>query len=374
MFIQFMDPYLFWIGAPCVLLAGLALAWYSTKLTVSARAFFGDLALLGPLSPKTVTQTRSLWAQWILFFMLLLAAAAGPNASSTPTLARAGALQVVMVVDVSNSCGAEDYRPYMPVPAGSTAPGLMYQFGTRCDMAKLIAERDLLPQLKDNEVGIITVAGAGYNMWDLTRDHEGALKYMLGNYVKPGAAPGGGADYTSGLQSALKAFKIAGGTNKERFIVLFADGGFTGDRAELDKVLAELNKENIKLLIIGLGGHTPVTVPTFDSTTKQRNGAYEGTTAYEPEILKHMESTVKGATLYHAAPGAGPVAYNFPEKAGGAYAVPRQSNLYYWFLIADLLLLASITLGGGGVPNRKLAWALVSEPYVWLRDKVSRKS
>lgn len=371
--ISFMVPYLFWIGAPLVLLAGLALAWYSTKLTESTRSYFGELALLGPLSPKTVKQTRSLWAQWIALFVILITAAAGPSGTSTPTLAKAGALQVMMVYDVSLSCGAEDYRAFIPAPPGKQIPGAMYEWGTRCDMAKLITERDLLPMLKDNEVGLVTVAGAGYNMWDLTRDHEGALKYMLRNFVKAGAAPGGGADYTSGLQTALKGFDAMGkDASKERFIVLFADGGFTGDKAELDKVLAELNKRNIHLLIVGLGGMTPITVPTFDSSTKQRNGAYDGTTAYEPEILQHMRDVVTGSTLIYAAPGSGPVAYNFPAKAGGLYAVPQQSNLYFWLLIADMLLLASITFGGGGLPRRDMVVPLFKEPYDWVKGKISR--
>jgi len=371
--ISFMVPYLFWIGAPLVLLAGLALAWYSTKLTESTRSYFGELALLGPLSPKTVKQTRSLWAQWIAFFVILVTAAAGPSGNDTPSLARAGALQVMMVYDVSNSCGAEDYRAYVPPAPGQEVPGSMYAWGTRCDMARLITERDLLPMLKDNEVGLVTVAGVGYNMWDLTRDHGGALKYELQNFLKPGAAPGGGADYTSGLRTALKGFDSMGkDDSKERFIVLFADGGFTGDPAELDKVLAELNKRKIHLLIVGLGGLTPISVPTYDSTTKQRNGAYEGTTAYEKAILEHMRDVVQGSVLIHAAPGSGSVKYNFPAKAGGLYAVPKQSNLYPWLLLVDMLLLVSITFGGGGLPRRDLVVPLFKEPYDWVKGKISR--
>lgn len=369
MFIQFMDPYLFWIGVPIVLVSGLALSWYSTKAIEGARKFYGDLALLDLFTPRSQKQTRSIWAQWILFFMVLVAAAAGPNASDTPSMVRAGAVQVMFLIDVSPSGGAEDYRPYIEAPPGKSVPTQMYQWGTRIDMAKQLIRRDFLPQLKDNEVGLITVQGSGYNMWDLTRDHNGAFSYMLENFVQVGAAPGGGADFASGIQAALDEFKLIGGKDKERFIVLFSDGGFTGDKAELDKVLQELNKQNVRLLVVGLGGHTPVAVPKYDSSSKQRNGAYEGTTKYEPALLEHMAKSVKGGTLLAAPPGTEHVKYDFPAKAGGLYAVPKKSNLYFWFLIFDLLLLANITFGAGGLPKWKLVLALCLEPFTWLKNR-----
>ncbi|MBX9685666.1 MAG: VWA domain-containing protein, partial [Candidatus Obscuribacterales bacterium] len=223
--------------------------------------------------------------------------------------------------------------------------------------------------------GLITVMGLGYNMWDPTRDHEGALKYLLDNFVKVGAAPGGGADLASGLKAALDGFKLAGGTDKERFIVLFTDGGFTGDNAALDKVLAELKQERVHLLIVGLGGAAAVTVPKYDPTSRQRNGAYEGTTQYEPAILQHMLSLSEGATLIAAPPGSEKVSYNFPQKAGGLYATPKQSNLYVYCLALAMLILLNITFGGGSLPKRKLAGLLLGrELLLKLKKRFSAGS
>lgn len=370
--IQFMDPYLFWVGVPLVLGLGIALAWYSTKLIEGARRFYGDLALLDLFSPANSTQTRSIWAQWIAVFLLILTAAAGPNMNDTPTLAEAGSLQVQIVVDVSPSAGAEDYRRFLPVPPGHPGANPMYQFGTRLDMMKRIVEQDILPQLKHNEVGLITVQGSGYNMWDLTRDQE-ALKYMLRKFVKVGAAPGGGADFSVGLAEALAGFKNIEGKGKERFIVLFTDGGFTGDREALDKVLAEIEKEKIHLLIIGLGGSQEITVPKYNSSTRQRDGAYEGTTKWEPEIAEYMLSKLSRATLLTAPPGTERVVYDFPAKAGGVYATPKQANLYPWLLAAALLLVLNITFGGGGLPRWKLAGSIILAPVTWVREKLAGK-
>jgi len=350
------------------------MAWYNTKGVEQARKFYGTEALLDLFSPRNFVQMRALWAQWILFFLVIVAAAAGPNASSTPTLARAGALQVEAIYDVSNSMNAEDYRAYDKPAPGDSMPTAMYQWGTRIEHAKRIMNSDFMPQLKDNEVGLITMEGSGYNMWDLTRDHSGALAYMHRKFVKVGAAPGGGSDYTSGIKAALDEFNLISpkDDSKVRFIVLFSDGGFTGDRAELDKILEECNKRNVRIVLVGLGGSAQLTVPKYDPTTQQRNGAFNGTTAYEPGIYEHIQSVAKDATILMAPPGTDHVSFNFPAKAGGLYAIPTKSNMYPWLLIFDMLLLVSITIGGGGLPKWRLAVAFFLEPYIWLKDKLKR--
>ncbi|MBX9689613.1 MAG: hypothetical protein K2X27_23080, partial [Candidatus Obscuribacterales bacterium] len=136
--IQFMDPYLFWIGSAAVLLVCFGFAVYSTKAVEGARKFFGELILLDQFSPSGLRELRSLWIQWTCFFLLLIAALAGPNATDTPTQARAGALQVQLVFDVSPSMGAEDYRSTLPQTNESKQAGAMYQWGTRLDAARFI--------------------------------------------------------------------------------------------------------------------------------------------------------------------------------------------------------------------------------------------
>jgi hypothetical protein len=337
------------------------------------RQLWEDHVQLDKLSPTSKWQNRSLWFQWVVLLEVLLLALAGPNFSTMPEMVAAGAVQVQFLYDVSPSMGAEDYRSFLPAPPGGTIPDAAYAWGTRLDAAKYYMN-DLLPQLENNEAGIITIEGVGYNLWDVTRDltPTGAFHHMLDKFVKPGAAPGAGADYTSGIQAALDEFDLVSqsekaiGDNAEKvkFIVFFSDGGFTGDAAALDKELDLLKKNNVRLLIVAMGGSNAVNVPKYDETTHRRNGEfYAGTTALDDGILKHMRDAVPGSELIYAPPGTAHIHYSFPQKAGGLYAKATQSNLRPWLLALALLLFASITVGGGGLPR----WRLIN-PVQHLAD------
>jgi hypothetical protein len=207
--------------------------------------------------------------------------------------------------------------------------------------------------------------GSGYNMWDLTRDlsKSGAFNHVLEKFVQIGAAPGGGSDYTSGIQAALDEFDLITGVEnnlgdtaeKVRFIVLFSDGGFTGNEADLNKVLDEVAKRKVRLLMVAVGGDTPITVPKYDGTTGRRNGQYyAGTTKLESAIFEKMKKRVPGSEVIFAPPGTETINYSFPQQAGGLYARATQSNLRPWLLLVDVLLLLLITAGGGAMPRWRL--------------------
>jgi hypothetical protein len=258
---------------------------------------------------------------------------------------------------------AEDYRAFLPAPDGQAMPDKSFQFGTRLDAAKYYTTQ-LLAQLKDNAAGLTTLMGEGFNMWDITTDlsPKGAFNVMRQKFVQIKSAPGGGSDYTAGFKTAIAEFdlmtevhkRLGQSTDKVHFIVLFTDGGFTGDQGELNTMLAELKKRQIRLLIVALGGNTPITVPKYDDTTRRRNGEfYDGTTKLEPQVLVAMQAAVPGSQLIYAPPGTSEISYSFPQAAGGLHALPAHSNLRSWLLMGDVLLLIWITIGGGGLPRWK---------------------
>lgn len=362
--VRFMDPTVLWVWVPIVLVLGGAFAWYNLRTLEGARQLWGDHIFLKQFSPRNAAQTKSLWLQWLCFVVVLVIALAGPQVSTAPDMVPAGSTEVEFVYDVSPSMGAEDYRPFLPAPEGQSMPDKSFQYGTRLDAAKYYTTQ-LLVQLKDNAAGLTTLMGEGFNMWDITTDlsPKGAFNVMRQKFVQIKAAPGGGSDYTAGLKAALAQFdlmsevhrRLGQPTDKERFIVLFTDGGFTGDPAELKKMLGELGKRRIHLLIVALGGNTPVTVPLYDETTKRRTGKYyEGTTKLEPQVLVQMQAAVPGAQLIYAPPGTVSIDYSFPQHAGDLHALPAHSNLRAWLLLGDILLLIFITTGGGGLPRWKL--------------------
>lgn len=357
--IEFQAPLLFWVGIPLVLSVVAALA-YANLLTVdSVRRLWGDQVMLDQFTPRDKRQSYSLWAQWIALVAVLLLACAGPNISQTPQMVPAGAVQVVFMYDTSPSMGAEDNKSYMKAPPGVDSSA---QWGTRLDLAKQLT-RQLLPQLGNNEAGLITVMGAGFNMWDITRDlsSRGAFNHMLDKFVKLGAAPGAGADYANGLLSALAEFEVISEHQKKhgdtaekvKFIVFFTDGGFTGDPKALDEALDKVKQANVRLLVVGIGGNAPITVPKYNDQGRRSGEFYAGDTKLETKWLFRMKDRA-GADLILVNPGTTSIEYSFPQKAGGLYARPSQSNVTPWLLLAALVLFVSITTGGGGRPRLQM--------------------
>jgi hypothetical protein len=299
-----------------------------------------------------------------------------PYGNFAPELARKGALQVEFVVQVNNAMADESDRKYHP----EGDPGMMFQYDSRLDMVKRFIDNDFLPELKGNETGVTTFEGLGYNMWDLTADNQSpnsAFRIMLDTYTQVGAAPGAGANISSGLDSAMQEFDLITKLDKQsgdsaaktRFIVLFTDGNDTSDPQALASAEAELSKRHIHLLIVGLGETYPVSVPTYDATTHERNGAYDGQTSYQPKVLAAIQQAVPGADLIYAPPGTEHVNYDFPQKAGGLYAEPHQSNLYAWLVAAALLVVLNLTIAGGRLPRLRYAAELIGEAVDYVRFK-----
>lgn len=364
--IEWMNPHWWlWVLAAwgvIALTAALSVAWNQV-----ARNHWADQVALDTFSPPDSRREIALWVQWALLVGLLVACLCGPNVSALPESVAAGAVEWENVFDVSPSQGAEDTRPYYAALTGERDPGESFQWGTRLDTNKAFFKRDILPQLVDNKAGIITLEGVGYNMWDLTGDlvSDGAFQYMLNQFVQVGSAPGAGCDFTSGIQAALDEFDLmdriaaakSGTANgpKARFIALWTDGGFTGDREALNKVLDKLVARKIRLLIVNTAGRVAVPVRKFDADShKFTRDYYEGSTAADSSVLNLMVKRMNGlGTLIEAPPGTKRIEYSVPQQAGGLYSRPVTSNLKLYFLAAAALLFLSITTGGGFFSRRR---------------------
>jgi hypothetical protein len=388
--IQWSDSH-WWVWVLTGIFVTALLAAYNLRVVDSKRDFWADRLVLGEFSPQSCYQSRSLWLQWIAIVALLTTASFSPNVTTMPQMVEAGSVEWQNVFDVSNSQAAQDTRPYYAAVSGEKDPGKVYQWGTRMDMNKALFKRDLLPQLKDNKAGVITVEGTGYNMWDVTSDigPGGALLHMLDQFVQPGSAPGGGCDYTSGIKAALDDFDLISSIEKKqgdtgdkvRFIALYTDGGFSGDEQALMKMLDELVKRQVRLLIVDDAGSVPYTVGKYDVHTHKANGeSFDGTTASTPGLLLKMVNRMQGlgTIIIAQQPGvygmSGPekatadvleaqghllytpysnmqLKYNIPQKAGGLYSRPAHSNLKPILLTIVMLLFFSVTTGGGGFPR-----------------------
>lgn len=343
---DFMNPERLWsLGVVLPLVFFVAYVGYQAK--IAARRRYGQPNLVDRHTQRFTFARVVLGALvWTAIAALLVVAAARPTLPESPDEVQAGTMQVIVVMDVSKSSGAEDYRGKMPgSPPGSTeASG---PSGSRVDMTKYQI-LEIMRAISGNELGIVTYQGEGFAQSDLTTDFV-ALRFVVKNFVKVGKAPGGGSDYARGLRTAFEAFKRDEAPNKQRVIVLFSDGGFTGDPAELQKVLGDLQKENIKLVIVGVGGFEPVAIPQYDTNdvfigNLKKQDAVVFTTIEEAP-LKDL-AAVTGAEYHHLAPGSTSLNIRWASSLGGSKVEPRVTHIYAYFIGTALALLFVLSISG----------------------------
>lgn len=213
------------------------------RKTIFLRSF-GDQTLL----QQTASRFPALQQGWLLTALLLLPFLGTILALADPRLPygvqhlRTGALDVIMVFDVSKSMAAEDYG-----------------MRSRLAQAQQIADH-LLPQLQGNRVGFVTFAGTGFRQAELTDDLR-ALAFILQHWVKVDAIQVGGSDITRAIETALARFP--NDAEREQIILLFSDGG-TGE-GNFHEVLRHARQRGIRIITLGLGRLKPSKIPQYDA-------------------------------------------------------------------------------------------------------------
>lgn len=119
-----------------------------------------------------------------------------------------------------------------------------------------------MPTLERNKIGIVNYTGQGFIQAELTDDYS-ALNWIMTKRMGINQAPGGGSDYAEGLKTALQMFKDQKPNRLQKVILLFTDGGFTGQQSELSKVLSDIRQGGIKIIVVGVGASNPVPIPKY---------------------------------------------------------------------------------------------------------------
>lgn len=319
--------------------------WLNVKARLAARRVYGEGRLVDRYTRKPESWGAILKSTaWLVIAALLVVAAAGPYRPEAPDQVKAGTLQVVIVMDVSRSMAAEDYRDSMPDDGTKTE--IVGPYGSRLDMTRYMIGQ-IMQSVQGNQVGIVTYSGEGFPQADLTTDFT-ALRFVVKNWIKIGGAPGGGSDYARGLAQALETFKRDADSGKQRVIVLFSDGGFTGDQAELAKVVDEMRAAGVRLVILGLGSTSPVPIPVYERDQLkgyfQKDGQVVTTSINEGPLTQLAAAS--GGEYHHIAAGQELPRLEWSSTLGGTRVEPRVEHLYQWVLGLALSLLFVLSLSG----------------------------
>lgn len=235
---RFANPQYLWLLAAIPLLL-LIFAW-AGRMRRRRLERFGSLTTLEELMPE-VSQGRIvlkfLLFEVALFFLIL--AAARPQFGSKLREEKAEGIEMMLLVDVSNSMLAEDFAP------------------NRLERTKYAINK-LFDGLKQDRVGLVVFAGEPKVQLPITSDYRMAKAFA--NRIDPSLVSVQGTAVGKALEQALLSFSSETATEGEahsRVMVLITDGENHEDDALA--VAARAAELGIRIYTIGIG--TPEGAP-----------------------------------------------------------------------------------------------------------------
>jgi Ca-activated chloride channel family protein len=141
------------------------------------------------------------WLRWIALFISVIALT-GPRLLYRQTEAEAKGIDVMLVLDISDSMLQKDF-------AGES----------RLDAAKDVA-RNFVLQRSNDRIGLVVFRGRGYTQCPLTLDHD--VLAMLLDRLTPGVIQDEGTAIGTAILIAVNRLKVSESSNK--VIILVTDG------------------------------------------------------------------------------------------------------------------------------------------------------
>lgn len=246
---RFANPHIFWLLSLVVVL--VALFVYGVYIQRRRLRQFGNPDLLRTLMPN-VSYIRPQLKFYLLAVALVLIvfALARPQIGSRLEKSDTTGIEVMMVLDVSNSMLATDVAP------------------SRIENAKMMLSK-LIDQMPDNKVGLIVFSGDAVVQLPMTADNVSAKMFLSTITTKSVANPGTAVG--TALDLAIKSF---GEENKDigRSIILLTDGENHEDDAVAAAKLAR--EKGIMVNVVGFGSPqgSPIPVQGTMSFWKDKDG------------------------------------------------------------------------------------------------------
>lgn len=316
-----------WIGlALAVLVAATVYLWHRSR----ARAVdaLGSSGMLERLTRVDLSGSAPRRAVLVVGALLLLALAlAGPQWGAQEVEEQTSALNVILVVDVSESMWAEDVQP------------------NRLDRARLEARR-LVNELAGNRLGLVVFAGSGYQLSPLTIDH-GALHLYL-DALDPTVAGTPGSSPAAAIREALELLEDDRAGRGDAAIVFLSDGESHDADGDVASAAADAASRNTHIFVIGIGSERGEPIPRHDRLGERiggfkRDGNGEVVlTRLEREPLASAARATGGFWARADEGGANRVLAELTELRRGHGRVTRGvrwTPRFQWFVAAAIALL-----------------------------------
>jgi Ca-activated chloride channel family protein len=230
---------------------------------------FGNPAMLRSLMPGVSGYRRAFKsAVQLIVLALVILAAANPQIGTKMETAKREGVDIFVLLDVSNSMKAEDFRP------------------NRLENAKRQISL-MLDRLKSDRIGIVVFAGDSYLQLPLTGDYS-AARLMIAA-IDTDIVPVQGTAIGSAIRLARKSF--VKGEQKHKVMILISDGENHEDDAV--KETREAAKEGIIVHAVGMGSPVGSPIPLGGGFMKDSEGNVVMTRLNE-QLLREAASAGKG--------------------------------------------------------------------------------
>ena len=214
----------------------------------------GDSVLVNQLAPEVSKNRPTLkMILFVLAYSLIIVGLANPQIGSKFEEVKRVGVDVIMVLDVSNSMRAEDIHP------------------SRLERAKLAISK-FIDRLENDRIGIIVFAGQAYVQLPITTDFN-AAKLFLSN-ITTDMIPTQGTAIGAAIDLANQSF--VGNDNKHKVLVIITDGeNHEDDAIESAK---KANETGVVIHTIGMGSVEGGPIPVYHNGTqvdflKDRDGS-----------------------------------------------------------------------------------------------------
>ena len=269
---QFANPHILWLLLLLpLMLAALVVVGISRRRNI---ARFGNpellRSLMGDISEWRVKTKTILF---LVAFVCVVFAAARPQFGSRLKEQKSRGIEMMLVVDVSNSMLAEDFAP------------------NRLDRTRYAIDR-LLADMSQDRVGLVVFAGEAKVQLPITTDYRMARSFV--KRISPSLVSVQGTEVGQALSLAELSFSQS--SEASRVVILITDGE-THDNTALD-VAKRLAERGIHIYAIGIGTPEGAPVKLDGEFIKDEND--EMVVSRLNEVLLQQIATTSGGAYIRA--------------------------------------------------------------------------
>ncbi|MEG1937266.1 MAG: VWA domain-containing protein [Rikenellaceae bacterium] len=297
----------------------IALLIYIRKEYIKRLKRFGNIETLRLLMPDAAWgKIRDKFLLVALAFVFIVIALARPQTGSKLKEVDQKGVELMFVVDVSNSMLAEDFKP------------------SRIERTKN-AINSLLDKFTTDRVGMVVFAGKPFMQLPVTTDYVVAKNFI--DYISPSMIQAQGTDIAAALRLAQSSFSAD--SEKSRAVILISDGeAHDGDALT---VASEMGKEGIIVNAIGIGTPEGSPIVVGGQEFRDENGSIVVSKLNE-ELLKGIAISGNGAYVRATNQSLGldevvKEIRSMDQKNFATVVYDQYNELYQYFLGIALVLL-----------------------------------